>query len=181
MSRKVRAILTALLAMVAAMALPADPAAAAAACSAESSRPVTGGYDVSIFCSGAGFVHGFGSTLTDANLAALQLYQLYADTGVNCSGESVRPILGGYDLSIFCTGAGFVHGFGSSLTDAATEARLLATLYATRGRNCSDQTVRGVSGGYDVSLFCTGLGFVHGVGSTLTGAAGVARLTATIG
>ena len=177
-----RAFVTALLVTAVTLAVPAAPAAADdATCSSSGSGPVTGGYDVTIYCSGAGYIHGYGTTLTDANLEALYLYQIYSSTGVNCSGQSTGRVTGGYDATVFCTGAGFIHGYGTTLTDAAGEARVLAGLYASTRRDCSGQGTGRVTGGYDVTLYCPDLGFVHGVGTTLTGAARTARLAAEIG
>ena len=127
MFRSVRAIVTALLVTVATMSIPADPAAAAA-CSTGSSSSVRGGYVVTIYCPGAGFIDGYGSSLTDANLEALYLYQLYTNSRLSCDGSSSSVASGGYDVTIYCAGLGFIDGVGSTLTGAARTARLAATI-----------------------------------------------------
>ncbi|GGK77762.1 hypothetical protein [Mangrovihabitans endophyticus] len=180
MTRVWRLVLAAVLTTLAFLTVPASPAAAAG-CSTRNSDGATGGYSVLLYCSGAGFITGYGSTLTTANQEALLLYQLYTVSGVDCDGRSADTTTGGYSVLLYCSGAGFITGYGSSLSDAAFEARALATLYADQGRDCDGRSVSRSSGGYDVLLYCSGLGFVHGVGSTVTGAAANARLAATLG
>lgn len=162
------------------LVVPATPAAAQS-CSAGSSGTTTGGYWVRLWCSGAGFVEGYGSTLTDANLQALLLYQVYQTYGMDCTGSSTSTVTGGYRSSLWCSDILFVEGYGSTLSDASTEARELAKLYPLQGRDCTGSSVSTVSGGYRVRLWCSGLHFVDGIGGTVTGAAQNARLAATIG
>jgi hypothetical protein len=154
--------------------------ASAAACDTGSSRTVTGGYVVTVHCTGVGFIDGYGSTLTDANLEALSLYQVYQNHGVPCDGSSTGRATGGYVVTLWCSGLGFSDAYGSNLTDAARAARELAELYGETGLPCDGSGTRTVTGGYEVTLWCSGLGFIDGRGSTLTGAARVARLSASL-
>jgi hypothetical protein len=81
--------------------------------------------------------------------------------------------------NLWCNdGLHYVGSFGTTLTDAAFEARALVELYVETGRDCDDRSVQTVSGGYEVTLWCVGLLWVEGRGSTLTAAARAARLAA---
>lgn len=160
--------------------IPAGTASGAAGCSASSSRTVSGGYRVTLYCTGAGFIDGYGSNLTDANREALLLYQVYTEFGIDCTGSSTRGATGGYLVTLHCSPNGFVDGYGSTLTDAAGEARELAKLQATKSNDCTGSSARRVSGGYKVTLHCSRGGFIDGVGSVLTDAARNARFAASI-
>ncbi len=171
MARKL-AVVAAVVALAFGAAVASAGPAAAATCSASSSGPVTGGQSVTLFCSDVGFVRGYGSDLTAANQEALLLHQFFASSGDDCSGSSVATATGGFQVTLFCSVEAFVTGYGSTLTDAAGEARQLAML----SRDCSGSSVARVSGGFDVAIFCSTTGFIHGRGSSLTGAAQNARL-----
>ncbi|MCE7008962.1 hypothetical protein LWC34_40045 [Kibdelosporangium philippinense] len=154
--------------------------ASAASCDARSSGQVSGGYVVTLWCSGAGFVDGYGSTLTDANREALLLYQIYVDYGIDCGGRGTSAATGGRVVTLWCSSGGFIDGYGSTLTDAQVEARELVVLLGEKGQDCSGRGVGRVSGGYVVTLWCTRGGFIDGRGSTVTGAAQNARFAASI-
>jgi hypothetical protein len=145
---------------------------AAADCRATNST-VAGGYRVHLACGFDGSFDGFGSTLAAANQEALLLYQLSAVKGVECSGWKIRGVSGGYEVSLSCDYALLsVVGFGSNLTAAASNGRKLAELYADTEVECSGWKIRGVSGGYEVSLSCDyALLSVSAYGSNLTDAA----------
>ncbi|MBQ1051759.1 hypothetical protein KBX50_25255 [Micromonospora sp. C51] len=179
MIRTVQAALVAAVLTVVAVVVPVGPAAAAASCSTSSSQAIVGGYRVTLRCDEAGYIHGFGRTLTDANLEALRLYQLYLTYGVSCRGSLIDSLVGGFDVSIYCPGS-YTNSFGSNLTDAAAEARELVTMRLSGGPDCDGTTVAAIVGGYRVTLFCT-VRYVRGQGSTLTEAAQIARLTAALG
>lgn len=178
MFRTVQAALVAVALTLVALVVPAGPAAAAS-CSTSSTQALVGGHRVKIYCGAAGYIDGFGTTLTEANLEALRLYQLYLTYGVRCSGSLVGALVGGRSVSIYCTGF-YTDGFGSNLTDAAVEARELVTMRLAGGPRCSGTSVATLVGGYQVTLFCAGR-YVRGQGSTLTQAAQIARLTAALG
>jgi hypothetical protein len=149
--------------------------AEAATCSASSSGPVTGGQLVTLFCADAGFVRGYGSDLTAANREALLLHQFFVDSGDNCSGSSVSTTAGGFAVTNFCSAEGFSKGFGTTVTDAAGEARQLAMM---SDQDCSGTSTARVTGGFAATIFCSHDGLIQGRGSTLTGAAQNARLAA---
>lgn len=152
----------------------------AASCSAAGSAAVTGGYRVTLLCSGAGYVKGHGSTLSAANQEALLLYQVYTTYGRDCSATSLATTAGGYRSTILCTSPQrYIDGYGSTLTEASGEARALAVLTATGGPNCSGVSSAVVSGGYRVRLLCD-VRYIDGLGSTLTGAARNARFAASV-
>ncbi|MEO3930686.1 hypothetical protein ABGB07_43585 [Micromonosporaceae bacterium B7E4] len=155
--------------------------ASAAACDLYGSGRVTGGYYATYTCDGMGLVDGYGSTLTDANLEALRLYQTYLTYGDDCSGYGLGPVTGGHAVTLSCSRKGFASGYGSSLTDAAIEARLLVELYGATRQDCDSYGTGPVPGGYSVTLSCSPGGFVSGRGSTLTAAAQLARLSASLG
>jgi hypothetical protein len=101
----------------------------AQACSTSGSTTVTGGFRVTLNCSGAGFVVGYGSTLSAANQQALLLYQLYVNSGRDCSGTSVTVEPGGYEATLLCSRPSqWYEGLGTTLTEAAQTARFLVTL-----------------------------------------------------
>jgi hypothetical protein len=182
----VRALVCAVAAVLAAVGGPvatADPVTAAGSCNARSSGTVLGGFRVTLFCTGAGFIDGYGFTLTDANQQALLLYGFFVESGRNCSGRSNATEIGGQRLTIHCTAPNrFIDGLGSNLTDASVEARELAKLRVTVGRDCGSRSAGLVSGGFRVTVHCTAPNrFIDGLGSTLTGAAQNARLAASIG
>ncbi|MBP2330555.1 hypothetical protein JOF56_010940 [Kibdelosporangium banguiense] len=175
-----RRALAAVLLTLGMIVIPAGTATAAAGCSASSSKQVSGGYRVTLFCSGKGYVDGYGSTLTDANREALLLYQIYTDHGIDCTGSSIKGVTGGHRTTLWCSRGGYIDGYGSTLTDAASEARELVLLMAITGKNCTGSSTRGVSGGYEVTLWCSRGGYIDGVGTFLTDAARNARFAATI-
>ena len=65
MIRGLRAGVTALLLTLTSLAVTASPASAAT-CDTRDSGTATGGYVVTIYCSGPGFIDAYGSTLTGA-------------------------------------------------------------------------------------------------------------------
>ncbi|MBE1491070.1 hypothetical protein [Plantactinospora soyae] len=174
MTRALRATATALLLTLTGLAFIAAPASAAA-CDTRSSGTARGGYYVTIYCSGPGFIDGYGSTLTAANTNALLLNQLYVNYGNSCDGRSTSTTTGGYAVTIHCSGGGFIVGFGSILTDAAENARLLADTRGRTGNTCDGRSTSTTTGGYAVTIHCSGGGFIVGFGSTLTDAAEEAR------
>jgi hypothetical protein len=175
----VKRALAAVLLILGVIVVPAGTATAAG-CSSRSSSKVSGGYVVTLYCSGTGYIDGYGTTLTDANREALLLYQVYTDYGNDCSGRSARGVTGGFNTTLWCSGGGYFDGYGSSLTDSASEARELVILLATRNNDCTGRSVRSVSGGYEVTLWCSRGGYVDGLGTVLTDAARNARLAASI-
>jgi len=179
MFRTVRVVMTALLAALAPLAVSAAPAAAAA-CTAQGSGAVPGGYAVTIYCNGPGYIDGYGSTLADANAEAYALYDIYVRTHVSCYGRGEGTIYGGYVVQLYCNGAGYLKSYGSTLTEAADEARGLTDLYFATHRACTGFGGDSVPGSYfSITLACSGgVGFVKGVGDTLTAAARAARLAA---
>lgn len=154
--------------------------ATAADCSTSSSRAVSGGYRVTLFCSGAGYIDGYGSNLGDANREALLLYQIYREFGNDCGGSSTRGVTGGYRVTLWCSRGGYIDGYGTTLTDAASEARELVILQAETGKECTGSSTRRISGGYEVTLWCSRGGYIDGVGGILTDAARNARFAASI-
>lgn len=132
---------------------------------------------MTLWCSGTGYLTGFGSTLTAANTNALLVYQLYVNYGYECDGSSTDTTTGGYEATLWCSGR-YVNGYGSTLTDAAEEARQLVLLRAATGNSCSGSSTDAKSGGYEATLWCSSGGYVDGYGTTLTGAAVNARLSA---
>ncbi|GAB3849762.1 hypothetical protein GCM10029963_34830 [Micromonospora andamanensis] len=178
MFRTIQAALIAVALTLVALVVPAGPAVAAS-CSTASTQALVGGHRVKIYCGVAGYFDGFGTTLTEANLEALRLYQLYLTYGERCSGSTVGSVVGGRSVSIYCPGR-YTDSFGSNLTDAAVEARELVTMRLAGGPNCDGSSVATLVGGYRVTLFCAGR-YVRGQGSTLTEAAQIARLTAALG
>jgi hypothetical protein len=178
MVRSMSAVLSAALLALGAAVTSAGPASAAS-CTSAGWSTVSGGYRVSLYCSGAGFVNGFGSTRDDAAAEAQALADLYTDTGVDCSGASVGMAPKGRSAELYCTGGGYIQSYGTTLTDAAREARALATLYATSDLLCDGRSAESTIRGLQVRLYCTGEGFVEGIGNTLTDAAQEARLAAS--
>jgi hypothetical protein len=173
-ARKV-AVVAAAVALTLGVAVASAGSAEAATCSVSTSGPATGGQVVTLFCADAGFVRGYGSDLTAANREALLLHQFFADSGDNCSGSSVSSVTGGFAVTIFCSSEGFIKGYGTTLTDAAGEARQLAMI---SDQDCSGSSTTRVTGGFAATIFCSDDGFIQGRGSTLTGAAQNARLAA---
>jgi hypothetical protein len=162
--------------------LAAGPATAAGACSANAPRSTAGGVYVSITCSSpTAFIDGYGSNSTDANREALLLRQFQLNVGPKCSGSSSRAVTGGFSVAMTCSSpTNFLDAFGTTLTDAATEARLLEALDPRRG--CTHTSLRRVSSGFEVSGHCTSpTVFFSGIGDTVTGAAQNARLASGVG
>jgi len=179
MFRTVRVVVIALLAALAPLATSAAPAAAAP-CTALGTGTVPGGYAVTIYCNGPGYINGYGSTLSDANDAAYATYDIYVRSGVSCYNRGEGAIVGGYAVTGYCNPTGNMQSYGTTLTDASAETRGLADLYLTTHRACNGTGAGSQAGSYSVRLFCTGgVGYVNGVGATLTAAARAARLAAT--
>jgi hypothetical protein len=178
MARSIIAIGSAALLALGAAVTSAGPASAAS-CTSAGWSTVSGGYRVSLYCSGAGFINGFGSTRNDAAAEAQALADLYTETGVDCSGASVGQAPKGRSAELYCSEAGYIQSYGTTLTDAAREARALATLYATSDRLCDGRSAESTIRGLQVRLYCSDEGFVEGIGSTLTAAAQQARLAAS--
>jgi len=162
--------------------LAAGQATAAGSCNARTPSSTPGGVVVRVTCSSpTAFIDGYGNDSTDANREALLLRQFQVTVGPSCSGSSSRADTGGYSLRMTCSSpTNFITAYGTTLSDAAVEARLLETFNPNRG--CTHASVRQVSGGYEVSGHCTSPTiFFSGVGTTVTGAAVNARLSAGIG
>ena len=154
---------------------------AAVSCSAVSTTTVYGGYRTRIDCTGMGMVFGYGTTVTDAQREAALLAQLYSRTGIVCSGFNVTSATGGYSVRTNCTRMGMVFGFGTTLTAAQQESRLLAQLYTETGNSCTGFSATLSGGSNRVRLNCSRGGMVFGYGSTLTDTAANARLLASLG
>jgi hypothetical protein len=159
-----------------------EPAQAAGPCSVSTTRSTPGGFVVKTSCSKpTAFIDGYGSTTGDANREALLLRQFQNNGGPLCSGNLSRSAVGGFEVKLGCTKpSSFVDAFGTTLTDAAREARLLKEI--APGRFCSHSLVRAISGGYEVKGSCSKpTVFFSGVGSTVTQAAENARLSSGVG
>ncbi|MCP2251072.1 hypothetical protein [Lentzea aerocolonigenes] len=159
-----------------------EPAAAAGPCSVNLTRTTPGGYVVKTSCSSPNaFIDGYGSTTGDANREALLLRQFQNNTGTLCSGNLSRAAVGGFEVKLSCSSpSSFVDAYGTTLTDAAREARLLKEI--APGRHCGHSLVRAVSGGYEVKGSCSKpTVFFSGVGPTVTQAAENARLSSGVG
>ncbi|MGW6448529.1 hypothetical protein [Lentzea sp. NPDC055074] len=73
----------------------------------------------------------------------------------------------------------FIDDYGTTLTDAAREARLLEE--RAPDRHCTHDRVRAISGGYEVKASCSKpTVFFSGVGGTVTQAVENARLSSGI-
>jgi len=177
-----RATLLGVVLAVSGMVVAVGPASAAGPCSVDSTRTTPGGYVAKVSCSSpTAFIDGYGSTTGDANREALLLRQFQSNGGPLCSGDSSRTAVGGFRVSMSCAKpTSFVDAFGTTLTDAAREARLLKEI--APGRFCTHDTVRAISGGYEVKGGCTKpTVWFSGVGSTVTQAAENARLSSGVG
>lgn len=180
-----RATLGALLGValaVGGMVVAVAPALAAGPCNVSLTRTTPGGYVVKTSCSSpTAFIDGYGTTTGDANREALLLRQFQLNGGPLCSGSLTRAAVGGYQAKLTCSNpTSFVDAYGTTLTDAAREARLLKEI--APGRHCSHSLVRAVSGGYEVKGSCSKpTVFFSGVGSTVTQAAENARLSSGVG
>lgn len=169
-------------AVVAGAVMAAQPAAAAGACSARTPSSTAGGVVVRISCSSpTAFIDGYGSNSTDANREALLLRQFQVTVGPTCSATSSQANTGGFSLNMTCSSpTNFILAFGTTLSDAAAEARLLEAM--SPSRQCTDTFVNQVSGGYRVDGHCTSpTVFFSGTGATVTGAAQNARLASGVG
>ena len=178
---RARVLLTAVL-VLGGSVLAAGQATAAGSCSTRTPSSTPGGVVVRVTCSSpTAFIDGYGSDSTDANREALLLRQFQVTVGPTCSGSSSRADIGGYSLRMTCgSPTNFITAYGTTLSDAAVEARLLET--AAPSRACTHTFVNQVSGGYEVQGHCTSPTiFFSGVGATVTGAAQNARLAAGIG
>jgi hypothetical protein len=127
-------------------------------------------------------VDGYGQTLTDAMTETRELAALFVRHGRLCSARAHDARGGGYAMTLLCeTGSvlnNSLDGLGTTFSDAALEARGLATLWAETGRFCGDAYVDAISGGYRVELECTDGTEAAGIGATLTVAARNARRAA---
>jgi hypothetical protein len=158
------------------------PATAAGPCEVNLTRTTPGGYVAKMSCSKPdAFIDGYGSTTGDANREGLLLRQFQNNTGTLCSGTLSRGAVGGFEVKLSCSKpSSFVDAFGTTLSDAAREARLLKEI--APGRHCSHSLVRAISGGYEVKGSCSKpTVFFSGVGSTVTQAAENARLSSGVG
>lgn len=179
---RARVVLPAAVLALSGSVFAAGQATAAGPCNARTPSSTPGGVVVRVTCSSpTAFIDGYGSNSTDANREALLLRQFQVTVGPTCSGSSSRADTGGYSLRMTCNSpTNFVTAYGTTLSDAAAEARLLET--SAPNRACTHTSVRQVSGGYEVSGHCTSpTVFFSGVGATVTGAAVNARLAAGIG
>jgi hypothetical protein len=159
-----------------------EPASAAGPCNVTTTRATPGGYTVKVSCSKPNaFIDGYGSTTGDANREALLLRQFQNNGGPLCSGNLSRAAVGGFEVKLSCSSpTSFVDAYGTTLTDAAREARILKEI--APGRHCGHSLVRAVSGGYQVKGSCSKpTVFFSGVGSTVTQAAENARLSSGVG
>lgn len=160
----------------------AEPAAAAGPCNTGSARSTPGGVVVDIACtSPTAFIDGYGNNAGEANREALLLRQLQLTLGPWCSGSSSRADTGGFAVRMACSPpTNFITAYGTTLSDAAAEARLLEAMNPRRA--CTDTFVRRVSGGFRVDGHCASpTVFFSGVGSTVTVAAENARLASGVG
>ncbi|TWP50419.1 hypothetical protein FKR81_19775 [Lentzea tibetensis] len=158
------------------------PAAAAGPCNAKPARSTTGGVMVGITCSSpTAFIDGFGDNASDANREALLLRRFQVTVGPTCSGTRSRTATGGFELGMTCSGpTNFITAYGTTLSAAAAEARLLEAM--APGRQCTDTFVNKVSGGFQVKGHCTSpTVFFSGIGTTVTAAAENARLSSGVG
>jgi hypothetical protein len=159
-----------------------EPAMAAGPCSVNTTRTTAGGLVVKTSCSKPNaFIDGYGSTTGDANREALLLRQFQVNGGPLCSGDLSRGAVGGFQVKMSCSSPNsFVDAYGTTLSDAAREARLLKEI--APGRHCGHYLVRAISGGYEVKGSCSKpTVFFSGVGSTVTQAAENARLSSGVG
>ena len=177
-----RTSLLAVLLAVGGALVAVEPASAAGPCSVNLTRTTPGGYIAKMSCSKPdAFIDGYGSTTGDANREGLLLRQFQNNTGTLCSGDLSRAAVGGYQVKMSCSSPNsFVDAYGTTLTDAAREARLLKEI--APGRHCGHSLVRAISGGYEVKGSCSKpTVFFSGVGSTVTQAAENARLSSGVG
>jgi hypothetical protein len=167
---------------VSGMVIAVEPAMAAGPCSVSTTRTTPGGHVVGMSCSKpSAFIDGYGSNVGDANREALLLRQFQVNGGPLCSGLLSRAAVGGFEVKLGCSKpSSGVDAFGTTLSDAAREARLLKEI--APGRFCSHSLVRRVSGGFEVQGACSKpTVFFSGVGSTVTQAAENARLSSGVG
>lgn len=177
-----RATLSGVLLAVSGMVVGVEPASAAGPCNVNVTRTTPGGYVVKMSCSKpTAFIDGYGTTTGDANREALLLRQFHTNGGPECSGNLSRAAIGGFEVKLSCSSpTSFVDAYGTTLTDAAREARILKEI--APGRHCGHSLVRAVSGGYQVKGSCSKpTVFFSGVGSTVTQAAENARLSSGVG
>ncbi|MFD4639722.1 hypothetical protein ACFWN2_20575 [Lentzea sp. NPDC058436] len=177
-----RATLAGVLLAVSGVVLAVEPASAAGPCSVSTTRTTPGGHVAKLSCSSpTEFIDGYGSTTGDANREGLLLRQFHVNGGPSCSGSLSSAAVGGFEFDLTCTSpTSFAEAFGTTLTDAAREARLLKEM--APDRHCTHDLVRAVSGGYEVKASCTKpTVFFSGVGGTVTQAAENARLASGIG
>ncbi|WP_394613554.1 hypothetical protein JNUCC0626_26930 [Lentzea sp. JNUCC 0626] len=176
-----RATLLGVLLALGSVVVAAGPANAAGPCSVSNTRTTPGGHMVKLHCSSpTAFIDGFGTTVGDANREGLLLRQFQNNGGPLCSGFLSSPVTGGYEFKLTCTSpTSFADAYGTTLTDAAREARLLKEI--APDRHCSHDFISTVSGGYKVKASCTKPTiFFEGVGATVTQAAENARLASGI-
>ncbi|GAA2996245.1 hypothetical protein GCM10010483_46260 [Actinokineospora diospyrosa] len=148
-----------------ARALAALSAATGKKCTGSSQRSISGGYVIDLYCDG--YYHtAAGDTLTDATAESRALAQLAVNTGKKCTGSSQRSISGGYVVDLYCDGH-YHTAAATYLTTASYEARALAILGVTTGKECTYASQRSVTGGYVVDLYCGG-DYHSAAGTTLT-------------
>ncbi|GAA1266468.1 hypothetical protein [Saccharothrix xinjiangensis] len=147
-------------------------------CSTVGSNTTPGGYLAVIECTGMDWLIGRGTTLTEAASFARALAVDALASGRPCSSRASLATTGGFQTDLECrtfTGSLPVLAVGTTLTDAASESRVLAINSLATGRVCSTAGNVAVAGGYRVTLSCTSGSWVFGEGPTLSEAARVAR------
>lgn len=182
MRAKVLSLALSVVAAVSGALVVAEPAAAAGPCNAGRTRSTPGGVVVPVTCSSpTAFIDGYGNNAGEANREALLLRQFQLNVGPTCSGTSSRAETGGFSVRMTCSSpTNFITAYGTTLSDAAAEGRLLEALNPRR--RCTDDFVNRVSGGFRVDGHCTSpTVFFSGVGSTVTVAAENARLSSGVG
>ncbi|MFC6088312.1 hypothetical protein [Saccharothrix lopnurensis] len=147
-------------------------------CSTGTTNTTPGGYLAAIECTGLDWLIGRGTTLTEAALFARALAVDALASGRPCSSRSSLATTGGFQSDLECrtfTGSLRVLAVGTTLTDAASESRVLAINSLATGRVCSTVGNVAVPAGYRVTLNCGSGPWASGEGPTLSEAARVAR------
>jgi hypothetical protein len=178
MMRLVR--LASVLSAVAAAVLFAPAAPASAAECSSFTTTTTGGYRVNLTC-GSRYIAGVGTTQAEADQRARSLLATATTTGRVCTTQANSARAGGYLVMLSCDTVGSVIGVGTTLTDAALFAHVLATDGMATGRICGVQTSNPTTGGYIVMIGCGSIGYLNAVGTTLTDAANESRVLAING
>jgi hypothetical protein len=145
-------------------------------CSTAGLQRPSGGFRLTLSCNSRA-VENYGNTLTTAATNVTGLAQVGADTGVWCGYTTVGPVAGGSRITMSCNSRA-VHGLGSDLNGAATNAYGFAILAGHYGKDCASSGSQVISGGYRATFTCTPGGVETGQGSTLSIAANNAFVAA---